>query len=57
LIFELGPPEAIEGQVLTSAERSIELHVPEHNDDGAAAAALALWMEESRGMLLSISER
>jgi hypothetical protein len=57
LIFELGPPEVVEGQVLTSAERSIELHVPEHNGDGAAATALALWMDESRGMLLPASER
>jgi hypothetical protein len=56
LVFELGRPEIIEGEVLTSAETpqsSAELDNGEH----AAAAALALWFQESRGMLLAASER
>jgi hypothetical protein len=57
LIFELGTPEVVSGPVLAAAERPIQLHVPEHNGNGAAATALALWMDESRGMLLSDSER
>lgn len=46
LIFELGRPEVTAGQVLSATES---------NDP--ATAALALWIEQSRGMLLSASER
>jgi hypothetical protein len=46
LIFELGRPEVTQGQVLGSTEA----HDP-------ATAELALWIEQSRGMLLSASER
>lgn len=46
LIFELGRPEVTAGQVLSATEA---------NDP--ATAALALWIEQSRGMLLSASER
>jgi hypothetical protein len=53
LVYELGLPDLTEGQVLTWAERSAP--VPEEGD--AAARALALWYEESRGMLLTASER
>jgi hypothetical protein len=53
LVYELGRPELTEGQVLTWAERTAP--VPPEGD--AAARALALWYEESRGMLLSASER
>jgi hypothetical protein len=49
LVYELGRPELTEGQVLTSAEV-----LP---GGEAAATALALWFEESRGMLLTASER
>lgn len=46
LIFELGRPEVTAGRVLSATES---------NDP--ATAALALWIEQSRGMLLSASER
>jgi hypothetical protein len=46
LIFELGRPEVTKGQVLSSTEA---------NDP--ATAALALWIEQSRGMLLSASQQ
>jgi hypothetical protein len=57
LIFELGRPEVTEGQILAFAERLLQIHPEGTNGDGAAATALALWMDESRGMLLSASER
>lgn len=57
LIYELGQPEVTEGQVLAFAERLLEIHPEGKNGDGAAATAFALWMDESRGMLLSESER
>lgn len=53
LIYELGRPEVTEGEVLTSAP-------PQPSQIGAgeaAATALALWYEESRGILLTASER
>jgi hypothetical protein len=46
LMFELGRPEVITGRVLSSTEA---------NDP--ATAALALWIEQSRGMLLSASQQ
>ena len=52
LVFELGRPEVTEGEVLTAVEA---VHGPV-GADGAAATALALWYEESRGMLLPASE-
>jgi hypothetical protein len=53
LIYELGRPEVTEGEVLTSAPGQTS-----QNEAGAAAAtALALWYEESRGILLTASER
>jgi hypothetical protein len=52
LVFELGQPEVTEAEVLTSAETSSQ---PGPAGE-AAATALALWYEESRGMLLSASE-
>jgi hypothetical protein len=60
LVFELGRPEVTEGEVLTYADVSVEI-AEELNNGGdgghAAAAALALWFQESRGMLLAASER
>jgi hypothetical protein len=53
LMFELGLPEVVEGQVLAAAERTIALRIPD--PDGNEAAAL--WTDESGGMLLSTSER
>lgn len=53
LMYELGRPEVTQGQVLTRAE-----HAPAPAESGeAAATALALWYQESRGMLLTASER
>ena len=57
LVFELGRPEVIEGEVLTVGEAAVEAPSKLANGDGAAAAALALWFEESRAMLLTASER
>ena len=52
LIYELGRPEVTEGEVLTAAETA-----PQQDPTGeAAATALALWYEESRGMLLTASK-
>jgi hypothetical protein len=53
LMYELGRPEVTEGEVLTS-------DVAQSSPNGAgeaAATALALWYQESRGMLLTASER
>jgi heme-degrading monooxygenase HmoA len=53
LVYELGRPEVTEGEVLTASEM-----IPQQGQAGdAAAMALALWYEESRGMLLTASER
>lgn len=52
LVFELGRPEVTEGEVLTAVEA---IQGPA-GADNAAATALALWYEESRGMLLPASE-
>jgi hypothetical protein len=56
LVYELGRPEVTESEVLTHAEASRDA-AEETGDDGrAVAAAIALWLEQSRGMLLSIPE-
>jgi hypothetical protein len=52
LVFELGRPEVTEGEVLTAVEAAQGPVAA----DSAAATALALWYEESRGMLLPASE-
>jgi hypothetical protein len=53
LVYELGTPEITEGEVLTwSAAAGTANGAGE-----AAATALALWYKESRGMLLTASER
>ncbi len=57
LVFELGRPEVTEGEVLTFSEGRDEASPKSTNGDGGAAAALALWFEESRAMLLAASER
>jgi hypothetical protein len=53
LVYELGRPDITEGQVLTWAEKTARVS----QEGDAAARALALWYEESRGMLLTASER
>ena len=60
LVYELGCPQVIQGEVLTYADISLEIAEELGNGSNggqAAAAALALWFEESRGMLLAASER
>ncbi|HEV7365517.1 MAG TPA: hypothetical protein VGN76_06695 [Gemmatimonadales bacterium] len=57
LIYELGRPETVEGEVLTAAEVGGSSGPSQGNGGSAAAAALALWFEESRTMLLTASER
>jgi hypothetical protein len=53
LMYELGRPEVTQGAVLTCVEPS-----PAPGEGGEAAAmALALWYQESRGRLLTASER
>jgi hypothetical protein len=51
-MYELGRPEVTHGEVLACAERG-----PAPAEGEAAATALALWYQESRGMLLTASER
>jgi hypothetical protein len=57
LVYELGRPEVIEGEVLTSSHSTSETTVKPTNGTGAAEAVLALWFQESRSMLLAASER
>jgi hypothetical protein len=56
LVYELGRPEVTEAEILTFAEAS-----PASDDsdrgEGAVASAIALWLEESRAMLVTASER
>ncbi len=57
LVYELGRPEVIEGEVLTSSQKPTEVATKPTNGTGAAEAVLALWYQESRSMLLAASER
>ncbi|MGH7509524.1 MAG: hypothetical protein ACREMZ_08635 [Gemmatimonadales bacterium] len=57
LVFELGRPEVTESEVLTCALALPSPGSPQANGGAAAGTALALWFEESRGMLLTASER
>jgi len=57
LVYELGRPEVVEGEVLTSSHSSVETTAKATNGTGAAEAVLALWFQESRSMLLAASER
>jgi hypothetical protein len=57
LVYELGRPEVIEGEVLTSAQPSVEVMRKPPNGNGAAETALALWFQETGSMLLAASER
>jgi hypothetical protein len=56
LVYELGRPEVTECEVLTSAESPHDPAGDTSNGRDAMAEAIALWLEESRGMLLSIPE-
>jgi hypothetical protein len=57
LVYELGQPEVTEAEVLTSAE-SVGAPVADAPGNGgdAMAEAIALWLEGSRGMLLTIPD-
>ena len=57
LVYELGRPEVVEGEVLTSFQSAAEASGKPTNGTGAAEALLALWFQESRSMLLPASER
>ena len=57
LVYELGRPEVVEGEVLTSFDSAAEASGKPTNGTGAAEALLALWFQESRSMLLAASER
>ena len=57
LVYELGRPEVIEGEVLTSSQTTSDSATKPMNGAGPAEAALALWFQESRSMLLAASER
>ena len=57
LVYELGRPEVIEGEVLTSSQSTSDAATKPTNGTGAAEAVLALWFQESRSMLLAASER
>jgi hypothetical protein len=57
LVYELGRPEVIEGEVLASSQTPTEVTTKPTNSTGAAEAVLALWYQESGSMLLAASER
>ena len=57
LVYELGRPEVIEGEVLASSHSAEAAPTKPVNGTGAAEAALALWFQESRGMIMAASER
>jgi hypothetical protein len=56
LVYELGKPDVTESQVLTWVESPQEATGDASQGGDAMAAAIALWLEESRGMLLAIPE-
>jgi hypothetical protein len=56
MVYELGRPEITESQVLTCAEAPGDSTGDATSGSDPMAAAIALWLEESRGMLLSIPE-
>ena len=56
LVYELGRPEVTECEVLTHLESSETASGEAADGEDAMAAAIALWLKESRGMLLSIPE-
>jgi hypothetical protein len=56
LVYELGRPEVTECEVLTHAEAPRDAAAETGDEGRAVAEAIALWLEQSRGMLLSIPE-
>jgi hypothetical protein len=57
LVYELGRPEVTEGEVLTFAQATAASEPGSDTGEGAAASAIALWLEESRAMLVTASGR
>jgi hypothetical protein len=57
LIYELGRPEVTETEVLAYAEATREPAANTGDREHAVSTAIALWLEESRGMLLTASEQ
>jgi hypothetical protein len=57
LVYELGRPEVTEAEVLTHLEVPPEPGGETGDEGRAVAAAIALWLEQSRGMLLAIPEQ
>jgi hypothetical protein len=58
LIYELGRPEVTECEVLTHIESPQDTASGRaSNGEDAMAAAIALWLKESQGMLLAIPEQ
>jgi hypothetical protein len=55
LVYELGRPEVTDCEVLASLEAPPEPGADAGNGN-AMASAIALWLEESRGMLLILPE-
>jgi hypothetical protein len=56
LVYELGRPEVTEAEVLTHAEALRDGAAETGDEARAVAEAIALWLEQSRGMLLAIPE-
>jgi hypothetical protein len=56
LVYELGRPDVTESEVLTHVEASRDAAGETGEEGRAAAEAIALWLEQSRGMLLAIPE-
>jgi heme-degrading monooxygenase HmoA len=56
LVYELGRPEITESEVLTYAEAPRGTAGDDGDAGRAVASALALWLGQSRGILLSASE-
>jgi heme-degrading monooxygenase HmoA len=57
LVYELGRPEVTESEVLAYVESPQQTAGGTSNGEDAMAAAIALWLKESRGMLLAIPEQ
>ncbi len=57
LVYELGRPEVTEAEILTFAEANPASDRDPDRGEGAVASAIALWLEESRAMLVTASER
>jgi hypothetical protein len=57
LVYELGRPEVTEGEILTFGEANPASDQDPERGEDAVASAIALWLEESRAMLVTAPER